>query len=123
VLFKNRFTGEEREAGKAVWVLGLAFITEGAIPFAAEAPFRVIPSLMIGSGITGALSMLFQCQLRVPHGGVFVLFIPNVVTNLPLYALSIVIGTLVTAGALFVFKRPVAIEEETEEEAAVASAA
>ncbi len=121
VLFKNRFTADEREAGKAAWVLGLAFITEGAIPFAAEAPFRVIPSIMIGSGITGALSMLFQCQLRVPHGGVFVLVIPNVVTNLPLYALSIVIGTLVTAGALFVLKRPIATEEE--EEAVVVAAA
>lgn len=123
VLFKDRFTGEEREAGKAAWVLGLAFITEGAIPFAAEAPLRVIPSIMIGSGITGALSMLFQCQLRVPHGGVFVLLIPNVVTNLPLYALSIVIGTLVTAGALFVLKRPVAVEEGQEEEVAVAAVA
>jgi PTS system fructose-specific IIC component len=123
VLFKDRFTGEEREAGKAAWVLGLAFITEGAIPFAAEAPLRVIPSIMIGSGITGALSMLFQCQLRVPHGGVFVLLIPNVVTNLPLYALSIVIGTLVTAGALFVLKRPMAVEAEQEEEVAVAAVA
>ncbi len=123
LLFKNRFTNDEREAGKAAWVLGLAFITEGAIPFAAEAPFRVIPSIMIGSGITGALSMLFQCQLRVPHGGVFVLLIPNVVTNLPLYALSIVVGTLVTAGALFVLKRPVAAEEENEKEAVVAAAA
>ncbi len=78
---------------------------------------------MIGSGITGALSMLFQCQLRVPHGGVFVLLIPNVVTNLPLYALSIVIGTLVTAGALFILKRPVAVEEESVEEVPVAAVA
>jgi len=121
VLFKNRFTADEREAGKAAWVLGLAFITEGAIPFAAEAPLRVIPSIMIGSGIAGALSMLFQCQLRVPHGGVFVLVIPNVVTNLPLYALSIIIGTVVTAGALFILKRPIAAEEE--EEAVVVAAA
>ncbi len=126
LLFKNRFTADEREAGKAAWVLGLAFITEGAIPFAAEAPFRVIPSIMIGSGITGALSMLFQCQLRVPHGGVFVLLIPNVVTNLPLYALSIVIGTVVTAGALFVLKRPIAAAEgegEGEKEVVVVAAA
>ena len=56
--------------------------------------------------------MLFGCQLRVPHGGIFVLPIPNVVTNLPLYLLAIVIGTLVTAGALFVLKRPIAVEEE-----------
>ncbi len=112
VLFKNRFTHDEQEAGKAAWVLGLSFITEGAIPFAAEDPFRVIPSIMIGSGVTGALSMFFGCQLRVPHGGVFVLPIPNVVTNLPLYLLAIVIGTLITAGALFILKRPIAVEEE-----------
>jgi PTS system fructose-specific IIC component len=125
VLFKNRFTDDDREAGKAAWVLGLSFITEGAIPFAAEDPFRVIPSIMIGSAVTGALSMLFQCQLRVPHGGVFVLLIPNVVTNLPQYALAIVIGTIVTAGALFVLKRPVEVtsEEKEEEQKTVAAAA
>ena len=116
VLFKNRFTDDEREAGKAAWVLGLSFITEGAIPFAAEDPFRVIPSLMIGSAVTGALSMLFQCQLRVPHGGIFVLPIPNVVTNLPQYILAIVVGTVVTAGVLFVLKRPIAATEEVKEE-------
>jgi PTS system fructose-specific IIC component len=116
-LFKNRFTDDEREAGKAAWVLGLSFITEGAIPFAAEDPLRVIPSIMVGSAVTGALSMLFQCQLRVPHGGIFVLPIPNVVTNLPQYALAIVIGTVVTAGALYVLKRPIeATEEEKAEE-------
>jgi hypothetical protein len=123
LLSKDRFTHDEREAGKAAWVLGLSFITEGAIPFAAEDPFRVIPSIMIGSAVTGALSMLFQCQLRVPHGGVFVLPIPNVVTNLPMYALTIAIGTVVTAGALYVLKRPIAAEEETEADAPVAVAA
>ena len=114
LLFKNRFSHDEREAGKAAWVLGLAFITEGAIPFAAEDPFRVIPSCIIGSAVTGALSMLFGCQLRVPHGGIFVLPIPNVVTNLPQYLLTIVIGTLVTTAALFVLKRPIVSEAETE---------
>jgi fructose PTS system EIIBC or EIIC component len=111
-LFKNRFTHDEQEAGKSVWVLGLAFITEGAIPYAAEDPFRVIPSCILGSAVAGGLSMLFGCQLRVPHGGIFVLPIPNVVTNLPMYLLAIVIGTLVTTGALFVLKRPIAVEEE-----------
>jgi fructose PTS system EIIBC or EIIC component len=67
----------------------------------------VIPSIMLGSAVAGALSMLFGCQLRVPHGGVFVLPIPNAVANLPLYILAIVIGTAVTAGALFVLKRPI----------------
>ncbi len=111
-LFKNRFTNDEREAGKSVWVLGLAFITEGAIPYAAEAPFRVIPACIVGSAVAGGLSMLFGCQLRVPHGGVFVLPIPNVVTNLPLYLLAILAGTLVTTGALFILKRPIEVEEE-----------
>lgn len=120
LLFKNRFTHDEREAGKAAWVLGLSFITEGVIPFAAEDPFHVIPACMLGSGVTGALSMFFGCQLRVPHGGAFVLFIPNVVTNLPLYLLAIVIGTLVTTGALYVLRRPIAAEEEV---AAVPAAA
>src|SRR5437764_1482567 len=111
-LFKNRFTNDEREAGKSVWVLGLAFITEGAIPYDAEDPFRVIPSCILGSAVAGGLWILFGCQLRVPHGGIFVLPIPNVVTNLPMYLLAIVIGTLVTTGALFVLKRPIAVEEE-----------
>src|SRR3984893_17019599 len=122
-LFKNRFTLQEREARKSVWVLGLAFITEGAIPYAAEDPLRVLPSCIIGSAVAGALSMFFGCQLRVPHGGVFVLPIPNVVSNLPLYLLAIVIGTLVTTGALYVLKRPIAAEEAEEEEAVVAAVA
>ncbi len=111
-LFKNRFSHDEQEAGKSAWVLGLSFITEGAIPFAAEDPFRVIPSCIVGSAVAGGLSMFFGCQLRVPHGGIFVLPIPNVVTNLPMYLLAIVIGTLVTTGALFILKRPIAVEEE-----------
>ena len=107
MLFKNRFSLDEREAGGATAVLGIAFITEGAIPYAAKDPLRVIPALMIGAAVTGALSMVFGCELRVPHGGVFVLPIPNAVTNLGPYLLAIVIGTAVTAGALFFLKRPV----------------
>ncbi|SRR6266487_684807 len=122
-LFKNRFTHDEQEAGKSVWVLGLAFITEGAIPYAAEDPFRVIPSCIIGSAVAGGLSMLFGCQLRVPHGGIFVLPIPNVVTNLPQYLLAIVIGALVSTAALFILKRPISEEEAEAEEAAVAATA
>ncbi|MCB0168137.1 MAG: PTS fructose-like transporter subunit IIB [Anaerolineae bacterium] len=106
-LFKDRFTADEREAGKAAWVLGASFITEGAIPFAAKDPFRVIPSIMVGSAVTGALSMLFGCTLRVPHGGIFVLPIPNAVGNLPMYIVAILVGTVVTAGMLFVMKKPV----------------
>jgi PTS system fructose-specific IIC component len=121
ILFKNRFTVDEQEAGKAASVLGLAFITEGAIPFAARDPFRVIPSIMLGSAVTGALSMIFGTELRVPHGGVFVLPIPNAVTNLGLYIIAILIGTLVTAGALYLLKRPVASEVAGEPDAAAAS--
>lgn len=106
-LFKDRFTHDEREAGKAAWVLGISFITEGAIPFAAKDPIRVIPSLMVGSAITGALSMLFGCGLRAPHGGIFVLPIPNAVTNLPMYIVAILAGMVVTAGMLYILKQPV----------------
>jgi PTS system fructose-specific IIC component len=107
-LFKNRFTADEREASKAAFVLGISFITEGAIPFAARDPFRVIPSIMVGSGVTGALSMLFGAQLLVPHGGIFVLLIPNAVTQLSLYVLAIAVGTVATAAMLFFIKKPVA---------------
>ncbi|HYH37458.1 MAG TPA: PTS fructose-like transporter subunit IIB [Azospirillum sp.] len=103
---KNRFTVQEQEAGKAAGVLGLAFITEGAIPFAAKDPLRVIPACMAGSATAGALSMWFGCALRAPHGGVFVLAIPNAVTPLGFYVLAILAGTLVTTLALVVLKRP-----------------
>ncbi len=106
VLFKDRFTHDEQEAGKAAAVLGISFITEGAIPFAARDPFRVIPSIMTGSAVTGALSMLFGCELRVPHGGIFVLPIPNAVTNLPMYIVAILVGTAVTTVALYLLKNP-----------------
>lgn len=107
-LFANRFTAEEREAGSAAAVLGLAFVTEGAIPFAARDPFRVIPALMVGSAITGAISMAAGVELRVPHGGVFVLPIPGAVTHLIAYAVAIVAGTLISAVLLGILKRPIA---------------
>ena len=105
---RNRFAREEQEAGKAAGVLGLSFITEGAIPFAAKDPLRVIPAMVCGSAVAGAISMYFGCGLRAPHGGVFVLAIPNAVTNLGWYAVAIVAGTLVTTVALLVLKRPLA---------------
>ena len=107
-VFKNRFTPDEREAGKAAFVLGISFITEGAIPYAARDPLRVIPSIMIGAAVTGAMSMMFGVHLLVPHGGVFVLLIPNAVTQLLLYILAIAAGTGVTAAMLFFVKRPLA---------------
>jgi len=107
VLFKNKFSFAEHEAGKAAWVLGASFITEGAIPFAAADPLRVIPSIMAGSAVTGALSMLFNCTLSVPHGGLFVFF---AATNIPMYLVSIAVGTVVTALLIGMLKKPVVIE-------------
>ena len=105
-LFKNRFTQEERDAAKAAGVLGLSFVTEGAIPFAAKDPLRVIPCLVAGSVVAGAISFAAGVQLMVPHGGVFVLLIPHAVRPLGMYVVALVAGTLVTAGALYVAKRP-----------------
>lgn len=107
-LFRSRFTKDEREAGKAAGVLGLAFITEGAIPFAARDPLRVIPALMVGSALAGAIAMGAGVELRVPHGGAFVLPIPNAVTHLGIYVLALVAGALVTALVLRVTMRPLA---------------
>ncbi|SMH62730.1 fructose-specific PTS transporter subunit EIIC [Azospirillum agricola] len=106
-LFADRFTREEREAGNAAAVLGIAFITEGAIPFAARDPFRVIPALVAGAALTGAISMGIGAELKVPHGGIFVLPIPNAVTQLGGYIVALVAGTLVTAIALRLLKKPV----------------
>jgi PTS system fructose-specific IIC component len=106
-LFKSKFDLEEREAAGPALVLGLSFITEGAIPFAAKDPIRVIPALIAGSAVTGAISMLGGIQLLVPHGGIFAALIPGAVSNLLLYAIAILVGTVVTAGVLFFIKRPV----------------
>lgn len=107
LLFKNRFSEDEREAGKAAAALGISFITEGAIPFAAKDPFRVIPAIMIGSAVAGAISMAVGAKLHVPHGGIFVLPMPNAVEGLFGYAIAIVAGTVVTAFALYLLKKPV----------------
>ncbi len=108
-LFKNRFDPEEREAGAPALVLGLSFITEGAIPFAAKDPFRVIPSTMIGSAVAGAISMAWGVQFLVPHGGIFAALIPGAVSPLLPYLAAIVAGTLVTTAALFVLKKKQAL--------------
>ncbi|WP_009958586.1 PTS fructose-like transporter subunit IIB [Verrucomicrobium spinosum] len=106
-LFKNRFDAEERTAGTPALVLGFSFITEGAIPFAAKDPLRVIPALVLGSAVAGAISMASNVQLLVPHGGIFAAMIPGAVTNLVPYLIAIVAGTVVTTTALFFLKRPV----------------
>jgi fructose PTS system EIIBC or EIIC component len=106
-LFKDRFTQEERDAGKAAAVLGISFVTEGAIPFAARDPLRVVPCLVAGSVVTGAIALAAHARLMVPHGGVFVLLIPHAVEPLGMYVVAILAGTLVTAAALYLVKRPV----------------
>lgn len=108
ILKPKNFNKDEREAGKVAAVLGLSFITEGAIPFGAADPIRVIPALVTGSAITGALSMAFNVTLLAPHGGIFAMLIPNAVGNVLMYALAIVIGTIITALVLNLLKRPVA---------------
>ncbi|MFJ9129624.1 fructose-specific PTS transporter subunit EIIC [Streptomyces sp. NPDC102340] len=95
------FTKAERENGKAAWVLGASFITEGAIPFAAADPFRVIVPSMVGGGITGALSMTFGATLRAPHGGIFVV---PLIGNAWLYLVAIAVGTCVTAALTVLLK-------------------
>jgi PTS system fructose-specific IIC component len=110
-LFRNRFDEDERRAGGPAVVLGLSFITEGAIPFAAKDPVRVIPALVLGSATAGAISMLAGVRLLVPHGGVFAAVIPGAVSGLLAYLAAIALGTVVTAAALFVLKRRLAAVE------------
>jgi PTS system fructose-specific IIC component len=95
-LAKSKFIDSEAEAGKASFVLGLCFISEGAIPFAAKDPMRVIPACIAGGALTGALSMLFGAQLMAPHGGLFVLLIPGAISPVLLYLAAIAAGTAVT---------------------------
>ncbi|WP_297246192.1 fructose-specific PTS transporter subunit EIIC [uncultured Brachyspira sp.] len=102
-IFRNKFSADERDAGKTCYVMGLSFITEGAIPFAASDPIRVIPSCMIGAAISGALTMAFHIELRAPHGGIFVLPIVN---NPIMYLLAIVVGSVITAIILGFIKKP-----------------
>lgn len=105
LLARRKFSVSEREAGKASLVLGLCFISEGAIPFAARDPLRVIPCCMLGGAVAGALAMWFGVTLLAPHGGIFVFFIPNAIQPITEYALAIVIGTLVTAVCYATIKR------------------
>ena len=105
LLFKNKFTKEERDAGPTNFIMGLAFITEGAIPFAASDPLHVLPSCIIGSALAGALSMAFHCTLMAPHGGIFVF---PVVGNALMYLVALVAGTIVSALMLGLLKKKVA---------------
>jgi len=116
VVRKRLFNEGERRAGQAAWVMGASFITEGAIPFAAADPLRVIPSLMVGSATTGALSLAFNASLQAPHGGIWVI---GVIGNPLLYLLAIAIGTVVTATMVILLKSL----GRTQQEAAVPAAA
>jgi fructose PTS system EIIBC or EIIC component len=104
-IFKKKFSKADQDAGKACYVMGLSFITEGAIPFAAADPLRVIPSVMIGSAVAGAMSMAFGIGLRAPHGGIFV--VPLVQGGVLQYALSILVGAFISAILLGILKKPV----------------
>ncbi len=110
------FTPAERENGKAAWLLGASFITEGAIPFAAADPLRVIPSIMLGSAVTGGLSMAFDVSVRAPHGGIFVLF---AVGNILGYLVALAAGVVVGAAAVVTLKSLTESEEEIDELATV----
>lgn len=105
LLFKNKFTKSEREAGPTNFVMGLAFITEGAIPYAAADPLHVLPSCIVGSAAAGALSMAFGCTLMAPHGGIFVF---PVVGNALMHLVALVVGTVISAVLLGVLKKKVA---------------
>jgi PTS system fructose-specific IIC component len=104
LLFKNKFTEEERKSGPTNFIMGLAFITEGAIPFAASDPLHVLPSCIAGSAVAGALSMAFNCTLMAPHGGIFVF---PVVGNAGMYLVSLVVGTVISAILLGILKKDV----------------
>ena len=105
LLFKDKFTKEEREAGPTNFIMGLALITEGAIPFAASDPLHVLPSCIIGSAVAGAMSMAFNCTLMAPHGGIFVF---PVVGNAVMYLAALVVGTVVSAVLLGILKKKAA---------------
>ena len=105
LLFKNKFTKSEREAGPTNFVMGLEFITEGAIPYAAADQLHVLPSCIVGSAVAGALSMAFGCTLMAPHGGIFVF---PVVGNALMYLVALVVGTVISAVLLGVLKKKVA---------------
>ncbi len=106
LIARRKFAQTEREAGKAALVLGCCFISEGAIPFAAKDPLRVIPASIAGGALTGALSMAFGAKLLAPHGGLFVLLIPNAINHALLYLVAILAGSLVTGVIYALIKRP-----------------
>ena len=106
--FKSRWTEEERKNGPVNYIMGLSFITEGAIPYAAADPIRVIPACMVGAGVAGGLSMAFNCTLMAPHGGIFVF---AVVGNWPMYLVSLAVGAVVSMLLLALLKKKKTVKE------------
>lgn len=104
LLFKNKYTEKDRQAIPTNIIMGMSFITEGAIPFAAADPLRVLPSMIIGSGLTGLLSMLFGCSLRAPHGGIWVI---GVIKNPFMYLIAVIVGSIVSAVMLGALKKEI----------------
>ena len=116
----NLFTGAERDNGRAAWLLGASFISEGAIPFAAADPLRIIPPCMAGGAVTGAMSMALHAASRAPHGGVFVFFAMD---NFAWFVVSILVGAVISCAGIVVLKQMAATKKAVEEGAAKAAPA
>ena len=112
LIARKKFDQGQREGGKAALVLGLCFISEGAIPFAARDPMRVLPCCIAGGAVTGAISMAVGAKLMAPHGGLFVLLIPGAITPVLGYLVAIIVGTLVAGLSYAVLKRPEVVAKQ-----------
>ena len=106
--FKNRFTKSEQQTSITNYIMGLSFITEGAIPFAASDPLRIIPPCIVGSAIAGALSMMFGCGSRAPHGGIFVI---GIIDNPLMFLIALVVGAFVAMAGIVLLKKPLKAEQ------------
>lgn len=109
LLFKNRFTKSEQQTTVTNFIMGMSFITEGAIPFAASDPLRIIPPCVVGSAVAGALSMAFGCGSRAPHGGLFVI---GIIENAPMFLVALVIGAVITMAGIVLLKKPLNTEKK-----------
>lgn len=105
---KNRFTESEKQTTVTNYIMGLSFITEGAIPFAASDPLRIIPPSTVGAAVAGAVSMAFGCGVRAPHGGIFVV---GIIDNAPMFLAALIIGAVVTMFGIILLKKPISIEK------------
>ncbi|MFU0884679.1 fructose-specific PTS transporter subunit EIIC, partial [Kluyvera sichuanensis] len=112
LIARKKFDQGQREGGKAALVLGMCFISEGAIPFAARDPMRVLPCCIVGGAVTGAISMAVGAKLMAPHGGLFVLLIPGAITPVVGYLVAIIVGTLVAGLSYAVLKRPEVVAKQ-----------